>query len=94
VEWSNPLNHERIAQAPVLADGWLFVGDDAGTMFTLNPNTGQLVHQIHFPGGGFMPGVPFVDGQTIFVSTRRGMLFARPLKDLLGGPQPHSSVSG
>lgn len=84
VEWSNSLNHQRIAQAPVLADGWLLVGDDAGTLFALNPGTGQIVHQTHFPGGGFMPGVPFGDGQTLFVSTRRGMLFARPLVDLVG----------
>ena len=85
--WTNGLNHQRIAQAPVLVEGQLLVGDDAGTLFAIDPHTGKVLRSMHFPGGSFMPGVPFVDGRTIFFSTRKGMLFARPLSKVLAPTQ-------
>ncbi len=81
VRWSNRLNGRPVAQAPVLAGGHLFVGDARGTLFVLNPADGHLVNTVQFPGS-FMPGVPFVDGRTLFVSTRNGELFALPIADL------------
>ena len=85
VLWSNSLNGKGVAQAPVLVDHRLLVGDAGGTVFVLNPTSGHVLHSVHFPGGRFMPGVPFVDGNTIFFGTQTGMFFARPLSQLLGG---------
>ena len=81
VLWSNRLNGRPVSQAPVLAEGHLLVGDARGTLFVLNPTDGHIVNRVQFPGS-FMPGVPFVDGRTLFVSTRNGELFALPITDL------------
>ena len=84
VLWWNQLNHKAIAQAPVLIDHRLLVGDGAGTLFVLNPQNGDVLYSMQF-GGGFMPGVPFVDGNTMFFGSRNGTFFARPISQLIAG---------
>jgi outer membrane protein assembly factor BamB len=81
--WSNALAHQRIDQAPVWVDGVLLVGTEDGMLYALDPNTGHVLREQHFHGG-FMPGVPFVDGNTIFFGTQTGGLFARPITLLIG----------
>ncbi len=88
VLWSNPLAGQQIAQAPVIIGQRLLVGDNSGKLFVLNATNGKLLKTIQFPGGGFMPGVPFVVGNTIFLSTRGGMMFARPISTLIAPAKP------
>ncbi len=65
VLWSNALADQRIDQAPGWVDDVLVAGTEDGTLYTLDPNTGHILREEHFHGG-FMPGVPFADGNTIF----------------------------
>lgn len=74
-QWQQTLFENRGVTRPAVVGNYIVVGDFEGYLHWLDRNTGKLVARIDLGGDGIYCD-PQVDGDTVFVQTRDGDVYA------------------
>jgi outer membrane protein assembly factor BamB len=72
--WTNNELRFRDLTAPVVQDDRVLVGDETGTVYFLSTSDGKQLLRVSTDGSPIVEG-PVVDGNRIFVITKKGNLF-------------------